>query len=97
MTCKFTQYNILIFRPPARLWLSPTLQSPLHSPTLRQAHMETPWLTKESGVGSGSTICSGIHKTTLQTPREKLAATMAHHPQGDGQMEQVNQELEQYL
>ena len=27
----------------------------------------------------------------------KLAATMAYHPQGDGQTEQVNQELEQYL
>ena len=27
----------------------------------------------------------------------KLAATMAYYPQGDGQMEQVNQELEQYL
>ena len=26
-----------------------------------------------------------------------LAATTAYHPQGDGQMEQVNQELEQYL
>ena len=27
----------------------------------------------------------------------KLAATMAYHPQGDGQMERVNQELEQFL
>jgi len=27
----------------------------------------------------------------------KLAATTTYHPQGDGQMEQVNQELEQYL
>ena len=27
----------------------------------------------------------------------KLAATTAYHPQGDGQMECVNQELEQYL
>jgi Chromo (CHRromatin Organisation MOdifier) domain len=27
----------------------------------------------------------------------KLAPTMAYHPQGDGQMERVNQELEQYL
>ena len=27
----------------------------------------------------------------------KLAATTAYHPQGDGQMEQVNQELEQYI
>jgi len=27
----------------------------------------------------------------------KLAATMAYHPQGDGQTERVNQELEQYL
>ena len=27
----------------------------------------------------------------------KLAATMAYYPQGDGQMEWVNQELEQYL
>jgi len=29
--------------------------------------------------------------------RIKLAATMAYHPQGDGQTEQVNQELEHYL
>ena len=29
--------------------------------------------------------------------RIKLAATTAYHPQGDGQMEHVNQELEQYL
>ena len=29
--------------------------------------------------------------------RVKLAATTAYHPQGDGQMEQVNQELEQYF
>jgi len=29
--------------------------------------------------------------------RIKLAATTAYHPQGDGQMERVNQELEQYL
>ena len=27
----------------------------------------------------------------------KLAATTAYHPQGDGQMEWVNQELEQFL
>ena len=27
----------------------------------------------------------------------KLAVTMAYHPQGDRQMEWVNQELEQYL
>ena len=29
--------------------------------------------------------------------RVKLAATMAYHPQGDGQTEQINQELEQFL
>jgi len=29
--------------------------------------------------------------------RIKLAATMAYHPQDDGQTKQVNQELEQYL
>jgi len=29
--------------------------------------------------------------------RIKLAATTPYHPQGDGQMERVNQELEQYL
>ena len=27
----------------------------------------------------------------------KLVATMAYHPQGDGQTERVNQELEQFL
>ena len=27
----------------------------------------------------------------------KLAATMVYHPQGDGQMEWINQELEQFL
>ena len=27
----------------------------------------------------------------------KLAATTAYHPQGDGQIKRVNQELEQYL
>ena len=29
--------------------------------------------------------------------RVKLAATTTYHPQGNGQMERVNQELEQYL
>ena len=29
--------------------------------------------------------------------RIKLAATTVYHPQGDGQTERVNQELEQYL
>jgi len=29
--------------------------------------------------------------------RIKLAATTTYHPQGDGQTERVNQELEQYL
>ena len=32
-----------------------------------------------------------------QLLRVKLAATTAYHPQGDGQAERVNQELEQYL
>ena len=29
--------------------------------------------------------------------RVKLAATTTYHPQGNGQMEQVNQELEKYF
>ena len=32
-----------------------------------------------------------------QTLGVKLAATTAYHPQGDGQTEQINQELEQFL
>ena len=32
-----------------------------------------------------------------QLLRVKLAATTTYHPQGDGQMERINQELEQFL
>ena len=36
-------------------------------------------------------------KELYQLLRVKLAATTVYHPQGDGQMERINQELEQFL
>ena len=45
----------------------------------------------------GPQFVAEFMKELYRLLRIKLAATTVYHPQGDGQMEQVNQELEQYL
>ena len=45
----------------------------------------------------GPQFVAEFTKELYRLPGIKLAATTTYHPQGDGQTEQVNQELEQYL
>ena len=45
----------------------------------------------------GPQFVAEFTKELYRLLRIKLAATTVYHPQGDGQMERVNQELEQYL
>ena len=45
----------------------------------------------------GPQFVADLTRELYQLLRIKLAATTAYHPQGDGQTERVNQELEQYL
>ena len=46
---------------------------------------------------SGPQFVAEFTREIYQLLGIKLAATMAYHPQGDGQTERVNQELEQFL
>ena len=45
----------------------------------------------------GPQFIAEFTKELYQLLGVKLAATTAYHPQGDGQMERINQELEQFL
>ena len=54
-------------------------------------------LPKKVVSDRGPQFAAEFTKELYQILRIKLVATTAYHPQGDGQMEQVNQELEQYL
>jgi hypothetical protein len=59
--------------------------------------METPWPTQKDVVGSGSAICSKIYEGVILPSQDQAGCHYCYHSQGDGQTEQVNQELEQYL
>ena len=54
-------------------------------------------LPKKVVLDRGPQFVAEFTKELYQILRIKLAATTAYHPQGDGQTERVNQELEQYL
>ena len=54
-------------------------------------------LPREMLLDQGLQFIAEFMKELYCLLRIKLAATMAYHPQGDGQMEWVNQKLEQYL
>ena len=54
-------------------------------------------LPKKAVSDRGPQFVAEFMKELYQLLAIKLAATTAYHPQGDGQMERVNQELEQYL
>ena len=56
--------------------------------------METPRTTSKSRVGQRS---AEFTKEIYRLLGIKLAATTVYHPQGDGQTERINQELEQFL
>ena len=59
--------------------------------------LETTWASKTSGFQLGPQFIVEFTWELYQHLGVKLAATTAYHPQGNGQMERVNQELEQYL
>ena len=54
-------------------------------------------LPKKVVSDRGPQFVAEFMKELYQLLGIKLAATTAYHPQGDGQMERINQELEQYL
>ena len=54
-------------------------------------------LPKKVVLDRGPQFVAEFTKELYQILRIKLVATMVYHLQGDGQMEQVNQEFEQYL
>ena len=54
-------------------------------------------LPKKVVLDRGPQFVAEFMNELYQILRIKLAATTAYHPQGDGQTEQVNQELEQFL
>ena len=54
-------------------------------------------LPKKVVLDRGPQFVAEFTKELYWLLRIKLATTTAYHPQGDGQMEQVNQELQQYL
>ena len=59
--------------------------------------LETAWTSETSGFRPGPQFIVEFTRELYWLLGVKLAATTAYHPQGDGQTERVNQELEQYL
>jgi len=57
-------------------------------------HHSLPWKVVSN---RGPQFVAEFTRELYQLLRIKLAATTTYYPQGDGQTERVNQELEQYL
>ena len=78
--------------------MTTTTITALEAAWIYMAHMwKLHGLPRQVVSDQGPQFIVDLTQELYQLLRIKLAATMAHHPQGDGQTERVNQELEQYL
>ena len=73
--------------------LSATGTAQLYLRHIRKNH----GLPKSVVLDRGPQFVVEFTKELYRLLRVKLAATTTYHPQGDGQMESINQELEQFL
>ena len=82
----------------AHFILTTTMIIALGEAQLYMAHMwKLHGLPRQIVSDQGPQFIADLTQELYWLLRIKLAVTTAYHPQGDSQMERVNQELEQYL